>query len=325
MPHTLDNAHGVFSDQAFEQSIEGITESLSRHRNAGFFRSFDDKRLYYEYFLADPSAPSVVVVHGLSEFTKKYYELTYYFLHRGYQVFLYDQRCHGFSQRLTDQRDVLHVDSFEDYVRDLETFIQTVVLPNSQGPLYIFSHSMGGAVTALYLHAHPGQVQKAVLSAPMFQPVIGSIPYSIARLALGAKSVISGLKNPFDPARQFNPEEAIQTTSDPGRRRFLHNLNLRINEPMYQTTPLSLGWVINSLKVVSLLQRKKVAEQIKTPLLLLSAEKDTTVNTAWHRIFADKCPVCRMEVLPGAGHSLMTGDDATVRRYVGEILDFFAG
>ena len=66
-------------------------------------------------------------------------------------MFLYDQRCHGLSERLTERVDLIHVDRFDDYVKDLEIYIDTIVAKNKgSNPLYIFSHSMGGTVTAMY-------------------------------------------------------------------------------------------------------------------------------------------------------------------------------
>ena len=79
----------------------------------------------------------MVILHGMSEFTCKHYELAYYLLQQGYNVFLYDQRGHGRSQRLTDRIDLIHVERFSDFVEDLDLFVNNIVLPAADKPLYL--------------------------------------------------------------------------------------------------------------------------------------------------------------------------------------------
>ncbi len=313
----------VLTDTAFAEHIGDITARLTACRHSGTFDGVDRRKLYYEYFLCDAPRGTVVIVHGLSEFTKKYYETAYYLLHEGYHVFMYDQRCHGHSDRLTDERDLIHVDRFSDYVDDLAAFIDTVVVPNATQPLYIYAHSMGGAVTALYLKAHPDKVRKAVLCAPMLEPYIGEVPYPVARLGVRLKALLQGKKAPFRAAQKFNPEAAKKKSTDKSRHRFLHNLKLREDEPLYQSTPLSNGWIDHSLRLVARFRRAKVAERIVTPLLLVSAEKDTVVRNCRHNDFAAKCRRCEHITVAGATHSLLTGSDDSIAGYITRVLDFY--
>ena len=155
----------IIPEEKFAEEIVKIENELSKICRQGYFDSFDGKKLYFEYFLKQNAKASVVIVHGLSEFTKKFYEITYYLLSAGYNVFLYDQRCHGRSCRLGAHKDILHVDNFTDYARDLNEYINNVVMPASDKPIYVYSHSMGGAVTALYLEKWQDTVKKAVMSA----------------------------------------------------------------------------------------------------------------------------------------------------------------
>ena len=106
----------ILSEEEFPAGIREIERQLDACRHEGYISSFDGTRLHYEYFLAENSVASVVIVHGLSEFTKKFYEVASYLLRQGYNVFLYDQRCHGLSDRLTDRIDLIHVDRYRDYV-----------------------------------------------------------------------------------------------------------------------------------------------------------------------------------------------------------------
>jgi alpha-beta hydrolase superfamily lysophospholipase len=59
-----------------------------------------------------------------------------------------------------------HVESFSDYVRDLELFIETVVRPRERHAVYLLSHSMGGTVSLLYAGWHQ-QTSRADPPSPM--------------------------------------------------------------------------------------------------------------------------------------------------------------
>ena len=107
-----DYQFSVFAEEEFAEKFREAAAQMEPCRQEGFFHSFDGKDLYYEYFLAENSRGAVVILHGLSEFTKKYHEFAYYLLNQGYDVFLYDQRCHGRSCRLTENPDVIHVGRF---------------------------------------------------------------------------------------------------------------------------------------------------------------------------------------------------------------------
>ena len=163
----------VLTEENFDIQMPLISARLDQRRCEGSFEGFDGKPLYYEYFQNAQSHAAVVILHGLSEFTAKYHEFVWYLQEQGYDVFLYDQRCHGKSCRLTQRQDLLHVDRFDDYVKDLHCFVSNVVQKATALPLYLYGHSMGGATSALYLAQHPEVFQKAVLGAPMIQPLTG--------------------------------------------------------------------------------------------------------------------------------------------------------
>ena len=313
----------ILTEEEFPTGIKRIEEQLSRRQHTGFFDSFDGQKLYYEYFLTENAKGSVVIVHGLSEFTKKFYEISYYFLDRGFNVFLFDQRCHGLSCRLTDERDLLHVDKFEHYVADLSLFIDNIVLKTEEKPLYIYSHSMGGAVSALYLMQNSQKITKAVFSAPMFEPIVTVVPMPIAREGVRIGRLLCGSKAKFPMSKEFNPAIKRNPEVDQSPARFEHNMNLRRNQPNYQSTPMSFGWTFEALAVKrKFLKRKKVAG-ITTPILMLSAEKDQTVSNKAQALFADRCAACEMVTVKNGTHSMLCGNPDVLREHIGRTLAFF--
>lgn len=313
----------IISEESFPEEIVKIENELEKIRNEGFFNSFDGKKLYFEYFLKQNAKASIVIVHGLSEFTKKFYEIAWYFLSAGYNVFLYDQRCHGRSCRLGARDDILHVDKFTDYAADLNEFISQIVLKASSEPIYIYSHSMGGAVTALYLSKWQDDVEKAVMSAPLFLPCVAKVSHAVARMSALFCSVVFGKTKKFWTSSEFNPETPHRKSHDASFSRFNYNMDMRRNNREYQTTPMSNGWVYNSLCLRSQISKSRLPLKIKTPILLISAENDKIVELEPQREFAKRCKSCTLLSLKDANHAMLTGTQQTITEHVTAVLEFF--
>lgn len=313
----------IISEEKFPEEIVKIENELEKIRNEGFFDSFDGKKLYFEYFLKQNAKASVVIVHGLSEFTKKFYEIAWYLLCEGYNVFLYDQRCHGRSCRLGARGDILHVDKFTDYAADLNEFINEVVLKASSEPVYIYSHSMGGAAVALYLSKWQDTVKKAVMSAPLFDPCVAKVSHRVARASALVSCILFGKRQKFWTSGEFNPETPHRKSLDASFCRFNHNMNMRRENREYQTTPMSNGWVYNSLCLRSQITKSKLASKITTPILLISAENDKIVEAQPQIEFAKRCKTCELISLKGANHAMLTGTQETITEHVSAVLNFF--
>ena len=316
-----DSLH-ILTEEAFPQQMPEITRQLEACRTEGWFNSHDGNPLYYEYFLTDNSVGSIVLVHGCSEFTKKFYEAAYYFLGQGYNVFMYDQRGHGLSFRMAEPVQLVHVDRFQDYVEDLACFIRQVVLPQESRPLYLYSHSMGGAVTALLLAQYDFPVKRAVFSAPMIRPVVRMVPDWLARASVAVMGRLVGWKKRIWISGDFDPNRPYRPDRDPSKARYLHYIALRREEERYQSTPLSLGWNRDALKIYRKLLR--TAKQITVPSMVLSAGKDQVVRNDYQKKFVERHPNCRLVILEDATHAMLAGTQEMIRQHMELTLDFFA-
>ncbi len=307
------------TENTFSEGIKRIENELALIKTEITLTSFDGVTLHCEFFSAKNPKATIVAVHGLSEFTKKYYEFTYALVNAGYNVMLYDQRCHGLSSRLTDNVYLIHVNDFTDYVKDLELVIDKVK-ELSDSPVYIYAHSMGGAVSVLYLENHH-DIQKTILAAPMFLPVAKGLPPSLARMLLFFCELRVGKSARFRYTSDFNPNHQFKNTSDASYSRFCHNMDMRRAEVRYQTTPLSVGWTRRSLKMTAPIM--KAAKKIATPILLLSPENDTVVKIKPQYRFAKTCTTCTIRNVQNAKHSMLTGDDDTVKSHLTQIIDYY--
>lgn len=322
--HLPDYKLNIIEEEEFSDSINTVFTRVEKVKQSGKFVAFDGINIYYEYFLAGKSNSTVVIVHGLSEFTKKFYELAYYFLNQGFNVFMYDQRCHGLSDRLTSEKDLLHVDNFSDYEKDLTFFMEKVVLKVVEGPIYLFAHSMGGAVSAFYLAKNNDKIKKAVLSAPMFEPIVGNVPFAIARAGVKVAKVFVGSKRKFLSSKEFNPDIEFNYVPGLSKARFEHNMKLRRENPNYQSTPMSFGWVSNSLCIGKKLLKPRVVGNIDTPVLIISAGADEMVNNEIQKTFYKKCKNCKFESIENATHAILAGDEGILSRVLNLVLGFYS-
>ncbi|MBQ5590360.1 MAG: alpha/beta hydrolase [Clostridia bacterium] len=323
MKHIPEYKLDVISEENFLEEIKVIEEKLEKIKSSGKYKAFDNTELYYEYFLSENSTASVVIVHGLSEFTKKFYEFIYYLLNQGYNVFIFDQRCHGLSDRLTDNIDLLHVDKTSDYVKDLTQFIDEIVVKVEDKPIYLYAHSMGGATSALYLSKNSSKIQKAILSVPMFEPTVDVVPMPIARMSAKFGKVFCGSKKKFFMTSEFDPDVKYSEKHGTSESRFKHNMNLRNGNVNYQSTPMSFGWVDFSLNVGKKILRNKTIKNIKTPILLISADKDKTVNIDKHYKFSQKCENCQLIRMENSGHALLANNNETIHHVMDTIFSFY--
>ena len=313
----------VLHEEDFKQKMSEISAQLSKCRKEGSFQGFDGQKLYYEFFQAQDSRGAVVVVHGLSEFTGKYHEFAWYLLNQGYDVFLYDQRGHGRSCRLTERLDLIHVEHFSHYWKDLDCFVKDVVQPNTAGPLYLYAHSMGGAVGAQYLANRPKVFRKAVLSAPMIRPLTGKVSPAVAWLGLKACVLFGAGKKQFWDCKEFDPNYPFERSHDKSRARFERNMEARLQEPCCCTTPQTIRWIQQAVSVYGGLTRKGFLRKIETPVLVISAETDDAVCNKAHEKFARNCPACQRIVQPEATHSMLCGTQEDVTAHLRAVLEHF--
>ena len=159
---------------------EAVLPAIAARRTDRIIRGAGDRPLFTSRFDAGSFQGTAVIVHGFTENADKFSEIIHSLLESGFSVVAYDQRGHGRSWRWPgiDDLSLTHADRFEDYVEDLEQVVAQV-LAGMPRPWVLFAHSMGGAVSALYLEKHPDTFARAALCAPMIAPDRGGLRYAV--------------------------------------------------------------------------------------------------------------------------------------------------
>ena len=313
----------IIKDTEYNEVIVNIEKTLEQFAQKGTFPSFDEKPINYEFYKTTENRASIVIVHGFTEFLKKYYELTWYFLNMGFNVFLFDLRGHGYSYRSVENTELTHIDYFEDYAKDLDCYINNVVIPNSaDAPVYLFAHSLGGGIATYYLGAFENKIKKAILSSPLVYPVCTPLPRYVLRALLTKEAKRDGWSAKFRFTSDFKPDANFATSSDQSECRFRHNLNMRINDINYRNSSSSNRWNYEILGIMDKILDKKLLSKINSDVLVIAGGKDTVVKLRPQKRLVKKLG-CKYICFEDAKHSTYTMVDKDLEKFVATVLDYY--
>lgn len=119
----------------------------------------------------------IVIVHGYAEHSGRYAHVATHFVEHGYAVHTYDQRGYGRSEGKPG-----YIDRFDVYLDDLGVFLTRIRARYPKQPIFLFGHSMGGAVVTLYAIEHQPTLTGLIISSPAVDPVTPKILMPFAAL-----------------------------------------------------------------------------------------------------------------------------------------------
>jgi lysophospholipase len=296
------------AEDDFENQFQTFVVPLMQKGEEDFITGVDGKRLYTFRIVHPDAKANVVLTHGYGESALKYRETMYNLYALGYSVYIWEHRGHARSDRLVTDRSKTHVLDFDDYVDDMQTFIQEKV-PQDK-PLLVFAHSMGGAIALAYMDRNPGVFQAAVLNAPLLE--LNTAPYP-AWIAKGIANVLDfvGRDEDYAPGQKpLVPEEWIletaATTSGP---RFERNRTESLAADL-ALGGVTIKWLRETLKTTRYLARKPTARNLATPILMFQAGQDTFVKPGGQDRFCAAAPSCTLIKVPESRHEVFNETDS---------------
>ncbi len=314
-------------------------DPLNSFWQQGLFSHFigkNDIRINYCQFNFSGFEKTLVIVPGRVESYLKYKELAYEFHQQQFNVFIVDHRGQGLSQRLLDDKHKGYVDCFEDYVDDLNSFIDNHVIAatTTANKPYLLAHSMGGAISCRYLQSYPEKIQAAVLSSPMIAINSGKTPHSLANVLVSCLDKVNQIfsNNPW----YFIGQGDYTETPFSENHLMQSQLRYQIFTQLYQQIPsLKLGGVtLKWLKAAEQVRIKifKNMPALSTPLIVLQASEDTIVSNSaqddfcqqLHQQHSQSCTNGKAAVIDGARHELLFEKDCYRKQALTLVLDWFA-
>jgi alpha-beta hydrolase superfamily lysophospholipase len=199
---------------------------------------------------------ALIVVHGLRDHSSRYGELAEHLVAQGFAVHAFDLRGHGRSAGVR-----VHIDSFDEYLTDLGLFLERVRQREPGRPVFLFGHSMGGAIVTLFTLEKKPEIKGMVLSAPALKP--GA---DVSKALIATTKVIGGvLPNlkvlELDP-KQFSRDPAVvkENETDP--------LIFQEGGPARTASRL----------LAALNQISERMEEVSTPVLVMHGTADTVTD-----------------------------------------------
>lgn len=290
-------------------------------RQHGFLQGEKTTQLHWVSFTSPSHKKAIMVVNGRIESVYKYQELFYDLFCQGYDIYSFDHRGQGLSDRLTDNIDIGHIEDFNDYILDLNTMTQSLITPENYEDCYLLGHSMGGAIATQYVECFSHPYSALVLSAPMhgiymkpwLKPIASPVSHYLSQWSALPSYALG--QSPYQ-AKPFldNP----LTTSE---------IRYQWFRDLYQAFPeLQIGgpsnhWVNQGIKGAKRCIAQAPACTI--PTLLMQGEKDKIVDNKSHLKFQKKAPNCQLITIKEAKHELLFESDACRNQALLETFAFF--
>lgn len=287
----------------------------------GEFTTTDGRRLRYGYVMPSGEVKGVVVgLHGLSEYTEKYFEVAHDMRDRQLGFFMMDWTAQGRSARLLANPQMRHSRGFGGDVDDLHVFIQQHVKKTAgAAPLVMLAHSMGGNIGLRYLAQNPGVFSCAAFSAPM------TGIYALRKMPSWLRLLLTGFFNlTASRAYVFGGHDWTPDTragqagtflsSDPVRGR-VHD-DWYIYDPQLQVGSVTFGWLYQAVISCLALGKRDYLRNITIPCLFGLAGRDVLIDNAMTGKLASLLPAATILELPESQHEILMEQDDIRSRFL---------
>lgn len=317
MPFTL------LPENGFTKAVQTtVLPGLKPFHQSGAEETAAGVPVRWDWYGCEKPRGSILISHGFTESGFKMIEMAWYFHQMGFNVMTFDHLGHGYSRKEGADVSLTDVKAFSDYLEAVGK-VDRVMRGKGDGPYFLYAHSMGGAVGALYVKAHPDAFRGAVFTSPMIRaqtaglPIwaAGGIAQAACLLGLGGKMVFIH--------KIYDPEESFEASPATSRARFRWYSAVRQKYPRYRNNGASYRWLREAMKACGELTGKKGAEGIRIPTVFYIAEKDDIVDTGAIRTFASKIPHARLVQIPHSKHEIYRSGNRAMGIYLRSIESFF--
>lgn len=310
----------------FEQRINHEIAQLWESRQDGFYKTSDKTKLYWCKLTSPENTKAIVIVNGRIESCWKYQELFFDLFQLGYDIYSFDHRGQGLSDRLIGNKQMGYVGEFQDYVSDMEELLKLFNLNHYQ-QRFLLAHSMGGAVATRYIQTHPQHNFDAIaLSAPMFGV---NMPWQLRPVAIPLTQILTAAYSKPTYAPGYGdyfakPFENNMLTQCEIRYRWFRELYEK--KPELKLGGPSTRWVWQGLMAAK--QCIQLTRQVKIPTLVIQGGLDKVVNNAAQVRFVTRLartnPESRILIIDNAKHEVLFEKDSYRNQALDGILEHFS-
>ncbi|WP_431769428.1 alpha/beta fold hydrolase [Vibrio sinus] len=304
---------------------EAIGE-LWDEREEGFTISrIDNAKLYWCKLCSPEHSKAIVVVNGRIESCWKYQELFYELFQHGYDIYSFDHRGQGLSDRLVKDHEMGYVYDFNDYIEDMSQLLQSFGLDNYHKK-YLLAHSMGSTISTRYLQTYTNHDFDAVgLIAPMY-----GIPFPLwlQPFAIPTAQIATAFSSKPSYAPGYSKYYAmpfVDNRLSQSELRYSWFRDLYESKPELKVGGPSVRWVWQGLMAAK--QCLQMSRHIQAPVLIIQGGNDKIVSNRSQNKFFNKLKKtnfqCEMLCIDDARHEILFEQDRYRNQALNRLLDFF--
>ena len=237
------------------------------------------------------SRAALASIHGFGEHSGRYMNVVNRLAPQGYGTYGFDLRGHG---RSPGQRG--HINSWDEYRRDVKSFLHLISNQEPNHPVFMLGHSMGALIALDYLLHDPAGLRGAIISGTPLEPIGVAKPFLVMlarvlsrvwpRFSLPLGLDTKGISRDMEVVKAYEADPLVHGKT-----------TVRWGTEILQT----IEWV------------KAHAEQVSIPLLLIHGGSDPLNSPNGTRSFFDKItfPDKEMKIYPGSYHEAHNDLDYT--------------
>lgn len=128
-------------------------------KEENIIKSSKDVNIFYRKDIPDNLRGIVVIVHGFAEHSGRYDYFVEKLNQNGFGCYRFDNRGHGKSGG-----NSLDLEDYNDFANDADLLVQKAKSEFTNLPIFMFGHSMGGFITALYGEKFKDKLNGQILS-----------------------------------------------------------------------------------------------------------------------------------------------------------------
>ena len=257
------------------------------------------------------------LLQGRGETIEKYFETVGDLRALGFGVATLDWRGQGGSDRRLRNRSKGHVDSFDEYDRDLEAFMQQVVLPDCPPPHFGLAHSTGALVCLRATRSGQASFSRLVLVSPLVgfgatrpsQANVFRIAAFMTAIGFGEMTV------PGDQARSIEnvPFDGNILTGDAAR--YQRSIDIVTRLPQVAVGAPTFGWLYAACRAMREATDLDFGPAIRVPSLVVSGALDRLVSLPAAEALAAALRAGGQVLIPGARHEILMERDSIRQQF----------
>lgn len=215
----------------------------------------NNKLIYTEIEKAKENKATIIITHGIAEYSNVYKETKEALIKAGYNVILYDVRGHGRSQGRRG-----YIKSYKLFLKDLAVLVDEAKKLSDK--VYLIGHSMGAIISLAYVLKYNnvnGLITSGItINTPKELNLFKYIPYQI----LGWRRIRTNFEDGNTTHLKLNPNDQYN----------LKSLTVRL---------------IGNILISAMKYIRKNIDKFDIPVLILHGSKDKIVKPSNSKMFYD--------------------------------------